>query len=115
MADNCLFCKILNGDIPSDEVYSDDEFYAFRDIHPGAPTHILVVPRRHLSGVTEARTEDAVLLGRLILCANKIAEAEGVTDKGFRYVINSGEWGGQSVSHLHLHILGGRILGWPPG
>lgn len=115
MADTCLFCKIINGEIPSTEVFSDGEFYAFRDISPGAPTHILIVPRKHLSGVTAAAPGDAALLGRLLLRANAIAEAEGITGNGFRYVINSGDWGGQTVPHLHLHILGGRMLTWPPG
>ena len=115
MADDCLFCKIIQGEIPSSEVYSDEEFYAFRDISPAAPSHVLIVPRRHLAQVAEAAPDDAGLLGRLILRANAIAQAEGLTEKGFRYVVNCGEWGGQTVSHLHLHILGGREFGWPPG
>lgn len=115
MAEDTLFQKIANGEIPSEEVYSDDEFYAFRDVNPVAPTHILVIPRRPIPKITEASDEDAALLGRLLLVGNKIAAQEGLADKGFRYVINCGEWGGQTVFHLHLHILGGRRMEWPPG
>lgn len=115
MPEDTLFAKIARGEIPSEEVYSDDEFYAFRDIHPGAPTHVLVIPRRVIPRVTDATEEDAALLGRLFLVANKIAEQEGLAEQGFRYVINCGDWGGQTVYHLHLHILGGRPLNWPPG
>ena len=115
MAGDTVFAKIARGEIPSEEVYSDDEFYAFRDIHPAAPSHILLVPRKAVPKVTDATEEDALLLGKLILTANKIAEKEGLTDKGFRYVINCGKWGGQTVFHLHLHILGGRPMTWPPG
>ena len=115
MADDCLFCKIAAGEIPSDEVYSDDEFYAFRDINPGAPAHILIVPRKHIARITEASDGDADLLGRLMLRANAIAEQEGLVEQGFRYVVNCNEWGGQTVFHIHLHILGGRPLSWPPG
>ena len=115
MDEDCLFCKIAAGEIPSNEVYSDAEFYAFRDINPGAPTHVLVVPRRHIPRVTDVKEEDAVLLGRLVRVANTIAEQEGLTEHGFRYVINCDEWGGQTVFHVHLHILGGRPMGWPPG
>ena len=103
------------GEIPSPEVYSDDEFYAFRDINPGAPTHILIVPRKHIPRISELGPEDAELLGKLFLRANQIAEREGIVEKGFRYVINCNEWAGQTVFHIHLHILGGRELGWPPG
>jgi histidine triad (HIT) family protein len=115
MADDCLFCKIAAGDIPSTEVFSDDEFYAFRDINPGAPTHVLIVPRKHIARIDEADATDGELLGRLLLRANAIAEAEGLKESGFRYVINSGAGAGQSVFHIHLHILGGRPLSWPPG
>lgn len=115
MGEDTLFAKIARGEIPSEEVYSDDEFYAFRDINPGAPTHVLVIPRKVIPRVTDATEEDALLLGKLLLVANKIAEQEGLAEKGFRYVINCNEWGGQTVFHLHLHILGGRPLEWPPG
>lgn len=115
MPEDCLFCKIAAGDIPSKTVYADDEFYAFRDINPGAPSHVLIVPRKHIARITEADAEDAALLGRMILRANQIAEAEGLVENGFRFVINCNEHGGQSVFHIHLHILGGRQLSWPPG
>lgn len=115
MAEDCLFCKIIAGEIPSTEVYSDEKFYAFRDINPGAPTHILVIPKKHIARITEAEPGDAALLGEMVLCANEIAKAEGVAEPGFRYVINCNSDGGQSVYHIHLHILGGRALAWPPG
>ncbi|MBL4821283.1 MAG: histidine triad nucleotide-binding protein [Gammaproteobacteria bacterium] len=115
MSDDCLFCKIIAGDIPSNKVYSDDEVYAFHDISPAAPVHILVIPKNHIPAVIEAGSQDEGLLGRLILRANEIAKQQGLADDGFRYVINSGNYGGQTVSHLHLHILGGRQMTWPPG
>ena len=115
MADDTIFGKILRGEIPSTEVYSDEEFYAFRDVNPAAPTHILVVPRKPIPRIVDATEEDTALLGRLLLVANRIAAQEGLADKGFRYVINCGEEGGQTVFHLHLHILGGRRMAWPPG
>ena len=110
MAEDCIFCKIAAGQIPSTKVYSDDEFYAFRDIHPLAPTHVLLIPRRHIAKITDAGVEDAGLLGRLLLKAGEIAEQEGLARNGFRLAINCGPWGGQVVFHLHLHILGGRRM-----
>ena len=114
MAEDCLFCKIAAGEIPSDEVYSDEDFYAFRDIQPAAPTHVLIVPRKHIATIADA-AEEADLVGRLLLKANDVAKREGLTDKGFRCVLNYGEWGGQLVMHLHVHVLGGRVMAWPPG
>ena len=115
MADECLFCKIAAKEIPSEEVYADEELYAFRDINPAAPKHILINPRKHIAKITDAESGDAALLGRMLLKANEIAASEGLAEKGFRYVINCGERGGQLVFHIHLHILGGRGLSWPPG
>jgi len=115
MTDDCLFCKIIAGEIPSNKVYSDDDVYAFHDIYPAAPTHILVIPKKHLTDVSCATAEDETLMGKLLLKANQIAAELGLSEDGFRYVINTGSDGGQTVSHLHLHILGGRALGWPPG
>jgi histidine triad (HIT) family protein len=115
MATDCLFCKIIAGEIPSTEVYSDDDVYAFRDINPAAPTHLLVIPKKHLTDVKSATAEDEALMGKMLLRANEIAAAQGLADEGFRYIINTGSNGGQTVFHLHLHILGGRQLGWPPG
>ena len=115
MADDCLFCKIIAGDIPSNKVYSDDDIYAFHDIQPAAPTHILVIPKKHLHAVNAAEDGDQALLGKLLLAANSIAAEQGLAESGFRYVINTGDQGGQTVHHLHLHILGGRQFTWPPG
>ena len=115
MAEATIFGKIMRGEIPSTEVYSDDEFYAFRDVNPAAPTHVLVIPRKPIPRIDHATDEDAALLGRLLLVANKIADQEGLAEKGFRYVINCGDEGGQTVFHLHVHILGGRQMTWPPG
>lgn len=115
MADQCLFCKIAAGEIPSTAVYADDEFYAFRDINPGAPVHVLVIPRKHIARISEISHEDEALMGRLLLTASKVAEMEGLHEPGFRFVINCNEHGGQTVFHIHLHVLGGRPLSWPPG
>ncbi len=115
MSEDTIFMKILKGELPSDEVYSDGDFYAFRDINPGAPTHILVIPRKPIPMIADATEADAELLGRMLLVANRIAKNEGLEDSGWRYVINNGAGAGQSVFHLHLHILGGRPLSWPPG
>ncbi len=115
MASECLFCRIIAGEIPSTRVYDDADVYAFRDINPVAPSHILVIPKKHLESVQTAQAEDEGLLGKLLLKANQIAAAEGLADAGFRFVINTGEHGGQTVFHLHLHIVGGRSMTWPPG
>jgi histidine triad (HIT) family protein len=115
MASDCLFCRIVAGEIPSSCVYSDDDIYAFNDINPVAPRHILVIPKKHLTDVSAAGPADEALMGRLLLRASEIAAAEGLAESGFRYVINTGRDGGQTVYHLHLHILGGRQLSWPPG
>lgn len=115
MADDCVFCKIIAGDIPSNKVYADEQVYAFHDINPAAPTHILVIPKQHLQAVNAANEGDQALLGRMLLVANRIAAEQGLAESGFRYVINTGDQGGQTVYHLHLHILGGRQMTWPPG
>lgn len=115
MSDDCLFCKLIRGEIQSKMVFEDDRICAFHDINPIAPTHILVIPKKHITTVACVEPEDADLMGLLILKANQIAEEQGLKEKGFRYVINTGDDGGQSVFHMHLHILGGRKLNWPPG
>jgi len=115
MPDDCLFCKIIAGDIPSNKVYSDADVYAFEDINPVAPTHILVIPRKHLGSIQDAEEEDQALLGKLLLSANRIAREQNLAETGFRYVVNTGDEGGQTVHHLHLHIIGGRQCTWPPG
>ena len=115
MSDDCLFCKIIAGEIPSNKVYSDDDVYAFYDINPAAPTHILMIPKKHLTDVKSADNSDQALLGKMLLKANEIAQDHGLNETGYRYVINTGSDGGQTVYHLHLHIMGGREMGWPPG
>ncbi len=115
MADDCLFCSIAAGELDSEIVYEDDRCLAFRDINPQAPTHILVIPRKHIEGLATAESEDQDLLGHLLLTAASVAEDEGIADSGYRTVINWGRDGGMEVSHLHVHVLGGRAMSWPPG
>lgn len=109
---NCLFCRIIEGEIPSAKVYEDEFVLAFRDIDPQAPSHVLIIPKVHYDSVMEAPAE---IIGRMTEAAKLIARNEGLTEKGFRLVMNTGEDGGQSVKHLHMHMLGGRSLQWPPG
>jgi histidine triad (HIT) family protein len=111
---DCLFCKIGRKEIPAKLVYEDDEIFAFEDIQPQAPTHILICPRKHLISLTESTAEDAAVLGNLQLAAAKLAAERKLTD-GYRTVVNNGPGAGQSVFHLHLHLLGGRDFRWPPG
>ena len=111
----CPFCGIVAGLLPSSQVYSDSQVVAFRDRNPAAPVHVLVVPRRHISGINAIEAADGALLAALISAANQSAEREGIADTGYRLVWNAGLDAGQSVFHLHLHLLGGRQLGWPPG
>jgi histidine triad (HIT) family protein len=113
-AADTLFGKIIRREIPADIIYEDDIALAFRDIHPQAPTHILVIPKKAIPKLADAQPEDQTLLGHLLLTAKAVAEQQGLTD-GYRVVINTGKDGGQTVYHLHLHILGGRAMGWPPG
>ena len=115
MAEDCIFCRIVNGELPSEKVYEDDELYAYRDINPGAPVHVLIIPKKHISRITEIDDDDAALVGRMFMAANGIAEKEGIVESGFRYVFNCNGHGGQTVYHIHLHILGGRQFTWPPG
>lgn len=112
---DCLFCRIADGDIPAEVIRSDPDVVAFRDIHPQAPTHVLVIPRKHIPSVRELTSEDAHLMGKLFLMAQEIGEDEGVSDGGYRLVVNAGAGAGQTVFHIHLHLLGGRPMGWPPG
>jgi len=113
MADDCLFCRIIRGEIPAKLVYESPEVVAFRDINPQAPTHILVIPREHVPSLNQAT--DAAMLGRLSLVAAELAKKEGIADAGYRTVINTNAGAGQTVFHVHLHLLGGRAMGWPPG
>lgn len=112
---DCLFCKIIKKEIPANIVFEDDNTVAFRDINPVAPTHILVIPKSHVSGLNDINNTNSEIMSQLTETANKVCEQEKIINNGFRFVINSGENGGQTVFHLHLHILGGRKLEWPPG
>jgi histidine triad (HIT) family protein len=113
---DCIFCRIAQGDIPASIVERTDELIAFRDIQPQAPTHVLVIPSRHLASVRDATgAEDEALLGRMLAFTAKVASNMGLDANGYRIVTNTGDHGGQSVQHLHLHLLGGRQLHWPPG
>lgn len=115
MSDDCLFCKIAAGEIPADPVYQDDDLVAFNDINPQAPTHVLIIPRTHIATLNDATPNDAAILGKLLVTAGKIARSEGFADAGYRVVMNCNAAAGQTVFHVHLHLLGGRQLGWPPG
>jgi len=108
---DCIFCRIINGDIRSDILYQDEEVIAIRDINPQAPTHLLVLPKSHIASLAQLGADQKPLLGHLVHVANELAKKEGVSDKGYRLVINSGAEAGQEVPHLHLHLLGGRPLG----
>lgn len=112
---SCLFCDITQGKIPAQIVLDNDHVLAFRDIRPMAPTHVLVIPKKHIAGVHEANADDVGLLGQVLLAARDVAEKMGPQDAGYRLVINQGADAGQSVFHLHCHVLGGRPLAWPPG
>jgi histidine triad (HIT) family protein len=115
MAADCLFCRIVAGEIPADIVQRDDTVLAFRDINPKAPTHILVIPTRHVASTADLTDADGPLVGHLFAVIADLARAERIVDSGFRVVTNSGPDAGQSVDHLHLHLLGGRPMAWPPG
>ncbi|MDQ6634051.1 MAG: histidine triad nucleotide-binding protein [Gemmatimonadota bacterium] len=110
---NCLFCRIIRKEIPATIVWEDAHALAFRDIDPKAPTHVLVIPKTHVASLNEAT--DPTMLGRLMLAAREIAAEEGISESGYRVVVNTGAGAGQTVFHLHLHLLGGRKLSWPPG
>lgn len=109
--EDCIFCKIVNKQIPSDIVYEDDEIIAFKDINPAAPIHILVIPKKHIPSLVEIKKEDEALIGKIYSVINKIAEDQGVIKKGYRVIVNCGEDGGQEVGHLHFHLLAGTRLG----
>jgi histidine triad (HIT) family protein len=111
----CIFCKIVAGEIPSDFIYEDEEFIAFRDIQPQAPVHVLIVPREHIASLNKLSEKNTLLIGRLILLAKHLAEKENIAENGYRLVINCGSEGGQIVPHLHLHLIGGAKLSDPIG
>ena len=112
---DCLFCKMASGDIKPDIVFEDDDVLAFHDINPQAPTHVLIIPKKHIASINDIQSEDEVLVGKLYKVAKKIAKQESFADSGYRVVMNCGEDAGQTVFHIHLHLLGGRKLTWPPG
>lgn len=112
---DCLFCKIVQGEIPAKVVADDPELMAFRDIHPQAPTHVLIIPKQHIASIDDVDSKDEQLLGRMVLTAKKIAQSEQINETGYRLVFNTNSGGGQEVYHIHLHLLGGRQMSWPPG
>ena len=113
--DDCLFCKILRKEIPADIVYESESAIGFRDISPQAPTHVLIIPRKHIASINDIEADDEAAVGGLFTAARAIAKNEGLAEDGYRVTMNCGETAGQSVFHLHLHLLGGRALSWPPG
>jgi histidine triad (HIT) family protein len=115
MSSDCLFCKILAGEIPADMVYESETAVAFRDINPQAPTHVLVIPRKHIATINDIEDEDQEIVGSLYTAARDIAAEAGIAEDGYRAAMNCNEGAGQSVFHIHLHVLGGRPFGWPPG
>ncbi|HPD25459.1 MAG TPA: histidine triad nucleotide-binding protein [Candidatus Marinimicrobia bacterium] len=115
METDCIFCKIAAGKLGTEFLYESDEIVAFRDIHPKAPTHILIIPRRHIPRITDLQESDEKLVGRMVTVANTLAEKEGLKESGFRLIFNCGRDSGQEVFHIHLHLLGGRPFHWPPG
>jgi len=115
MADDCLFCKILAGDIPADVVLETDTTFAFRDINPTAPTHVLVIPREHVENAATVNSQHGAVLAEMLDTARRVAEADGIAERGYRLVFNVGKDSGNTVPHLHLHVIGGRGMAWPPG
>ena len=112
---DCIFCKIVSGDIPADKIFENDHVIGFRDLNPQAPTHVLVIPKKHISTINDIQAEDRSLVGEMFLAAQKIAANEGLSERGYRTVMNCNEEAGQTVFHIHLHVLGGRRMHWPPG
>jgi histidine triad (HIT) family protein len=112
---SCIFCRIASGEIASDIVYKDDEVVAFRDLNPQAPSHVLLIPRKHMPSLGELSADDDAIIGRLVRIVSQLAETEGIAADGYRLVANCGANAGQSVDHVHFHLLGGRRFAWPPG
>ncbi|MGA9031852.1 MAG: histidine triad nucleotide-binding protein [Sulfuricaulis sp.] len=115
MTTECLFCKMVSGQIKPNTVYEDDDVLAFKDINPQAPVHVLVIPKKHTATLNDLKPADAALVGKLLLTAARIARDSGIADSGYRTVLNCNADAGQSVFHVHLHLLGGRVMHWPPG
>ncbi|MEJ2720404.1 MAG: histidine triad nucleotide-binding protein [bacterium] len=113
--DDCIFCKIVAGEIPSEFLFEDNDLIAFEDINPVAPTHVLIVPKKHIATLNDLRESDAALVGKMFLAAKDIAKSKGISEEGYRAVFNCMAGAGQAVFHIHLHLLGGRPLQWPPG
>lgn len=112
---NCLFCNIITGEIPAKIIYNDEQIMAFEDISPQAPVHILIIPKKHIATINETKDDDTILLGKLVLRAKELAKQNGLDESGYRLVFNINPHGGQEIYHIHLHLLGGRQLTWPPG
>lgn len=112
---DCLFCKMVSGDITPDTVYENEDVLAFRDINPQAPVHVLVIPKQHVSTINDLDADNSVLVGKMMMAAARIAQQEGFAEQGYRTVMNCNDHGGQTVFHIHLHLLGGRVMNWPPG
>lgn len=113
--DNCIFCKIIKGEIPSEKIYEDDLVLSFKDISPEAPKHVLIIPKKHIVSLNNIQQEDAKIIGHIFMVAKEIVKKLGIDETGYRIVSNCGEEGGQTVGHIHFHLLGGRMLQWPPG
>ncbi len=112
---DCLFCKIRDGEIPADIIYQDDDVMAFNDVNPQAPTHLLIIPKKHLSTINDVEQIDELMMGKLFSAAKKIATDKNINDGGYRLVVNTNEQAGQTVFHIHMHFLAGRTMTWPPG
>lgn len=112
---DCIFCKIAKGEIPANVVFQNDEVLAFRDLNPQAPTHILVIPKKHIATTNDITSADEALIGKMLLAAKQVAKEEDIAESGYRTVMNCNRGAGQTVFHIHLHVLGGRAMGWPPG
>ena len=115
MNPSCIFCKIASGEIQATIVYKDEQVTAFRDIHPAGPTHVLIIPNRHIASINEVAPEDEALLGHLFIAARKVAEIDNIQENGYRVIVNTGEHGGQTVQHLHMHVIGGQAMKHPMG
>ena len=112
---DCIFCKMVSGEITPDTVYEDDDVLAFRDMNPQAPVHVLVIPKQHVATINDLDADSSALVGKMMMAAAKVAQQEGFAEQGYRTIMNCNAHGGQTVFHIHLHLLGGRVMGWPPG
>ncbi|MHC6179123.1 histidine triad nucleotide-binding protein [Clostridium sp. JNZ X4-2] len=113
--EECIFCKIIKGEIPAEKVYEDDVVLSFKDIEPGAPVHVLIIPKKHIRSINDLTEEDSSIIAHIYLVAKQIADKLGLSERGYRIVSNCGEEAGQTVPHIHFHLLGGRTFKWPPG